>query len=209
MKEVIPIWSLENRGGIQRLHKSRYTNLVNRVLRIGDEMLDKFDFELDNLYNKYRKLMFNKAFIAFGNKELAEDIVQDVFVSMIRNKKSLYFHNNKKALLFASLNNRIKSEYRYQSRQRKLMDNLIITYNPESRSEFDISDIKELLTTYLNSNDAMVLFDFYIKGKAIQLICEELSLSQSGVKMRLSRAKKKLIIELSKQGDFQFLQLMD
>lgn len=169
-----------------------------KVLEISKErnILDNLHVELVEAYEKYRDILIKIAFRLLSDKPLAEDIVHDVFVCMLKSRSKFCQHPNKEALLIISVKNRIKNEYKKRMRDNNLLEFLKQIYETEFIEAFDLEGYYTLLNNYLNSKEAILLYDFYIQGKPIEIICGELQISRSGVKMRISRAKKKLLNEM-------------
>jgi RNA polymerase sigma-70 factor, ECF subfamily len=68
------------------------------------------------LYDRFADSLFRFAHTLLNSKEDAEDVVQEVFVSLVRSRASLVRVDNLRAYLFASLRNAVAQH----SRRRKL-----------------------------------------------------------------------------------------
>lgn len=148
--------------------------------------------ELEQAYHEHVSLMLKMAYLSLGDRQLAEEVVQDVFVSMMQYQEKFCAHNNKKALLIMSLKNRIRNEYSKQNRQKELLEQMKHFYQPIASESFAPRDYLQLLQTYLKEQDAKLLYDYYIVGKSMDTLCNELDITPSGVKMRLHRTKNRL-----------------
>jgi len=70
------------------------TILVNR-LRNGDESA------LTELYNKFWQLLFMSSYNVIKDKELCEDIIQDIFMNIWHNREKLEIHISLKGYMYA------------------------------------------------------------------------------------------------------------
>ena len=68
--------------------------LVNR-LRNGDESA------LTELYNKFWQLLFMSSYNVIKDKELCEDIIQDIFMNIWHNREKLEIHISLKGYMYA------------------------------------------------------------------------------------------------------------
>ncbi len=92
--------------------------LINR-LKQGDKKA------LTNLYNSYWKPLFISSYNLLKNKETCEEIVQDVFVDLWRNKDNLQIKISLKSYLYACVRYKVFSEFRKHKIIRvELLENL-------------------------------------------------------------------------------------
>lgn len=70
------------------------TFLINR-LRNGDETA------LTELYNKFWQLLFMSAYNIIKDKELCEDIIQDIFMNIWHNREKIEIHISLKGYMYA------------------------------------------------------------------------------------------------------------
>ena len=59
------------------------------------------DLALTEIYNTYWKLLYASAFNVLKNKQLSEDVVQNVFISLWNNRKQLEIKVSLKSYLYA------------------------------------------------------------------------------------------------------------
>lgn len=70
-------------------------NILIERLKKNDE------FAFTSIYNTYWKLLLASAYNVLKNKELCEDIIQDVFISLWRNRKQIEIKVSLKSYLYA------------------------------------------------------------------------------------------------------------
>jgi RNA polymerase sigma-70 factor (TIGR02943 family) len=169
------------------------------------------DFELWVV--KYSDSLYRYALSKTNDKALAEDLVQDVFLSAYQSLKSFRGESHVKTWLFSILKNKILDFYRKHFRQQtynetKLngyLDNnffdkkgtWILQNNPRHWSDIDghlldDDDFREVLNACVHKLPEMwsIAIQFkYLKGKNANEICQELEISTSNYWQIIHRAK--------------------
>lgn len=159
-----------------------------------------------NVIDPYYKMIYNYILVRTGyNQEITEDLTQEVFIKIWKN----YFKfNNKKASLktwvFNITRNHLIDHYRKRKLRHQSIDN---TYNlssnvnleKEIESQENFQKIQRLINM-LPEKDKELLTLRYINEFNIKEIAEVTGKTYTGTKMALSRAKKKLIKILKKEG---------
>ena len=161
------------------------------ILAIEDE--DDRSF-MENLYRSYYRLMYHEIFTVTSDPWLAEDILQNVVISLIRNLSTI------KKLSTARLVNYIKTasintSYNYLRKNRKLA---VSTFT-------DLNYIAEILDSeekgpellYL-PKDQYLLTSRFVEGKSYSSMASDLGIQPNSVRMAVTRAKRRTF-ELLKQ----------
>lgn len=98
---------------------------MNRERKFTEEDFDKLkagDRDSFNLlYQEYYLVLFRIALLILGNKEDAEDVLQDTFVSIYKNVKSLSDFDKLKSWIFSILKNTSYTRYKKRKRESSLM----------------------------------------------------------------------------------------
>jgi RNA polymerase sigma-70 factor (family 1) len=81
------------------------TVLINR-LREGDKLA------LTELYNTYWQLLFTSAYNIIKDKELCEDIIQDIFMNIWHNREKLEINISLKGYLYACARYQVFNQFR-------------------------------------------------------------------------------------------------
>ena len=141
---------------------------------------------VQELMERYQNNLFAAAFNVCKSKEDAEDVVQDTFLQYHMNKKQFENEQHIRAWLFRVAINKAKNCNHTFWRKNKLsledyMETLTFE-TPESENLFET--VMKLPEKY-----RIVIHLFYYEDYAIREIAEILHLSESNVKIRLSRGR--------------------
>lgn len=173
----------------------KFTEEDFKKLKTGDK--DSFDL----LYQDYYLVLYRTALLILGNREDAEDVLQDTFVSIYKKAKTLSDFEKLKPWIFSILKN--TSYTRYKKRKREFPDEFVLDKAEESPTylgEDDFaekSEIQDALMT-LKEKEREVLVLYYYNDFSIEEIASICKTFQGTVKSRLFRARKNLKKELLK-----------
>lgn len=150
----------------------------------------------NSLYDQHWDIVFSTVYKLSGDKELAKDITQEVFMSIWERKEKLIIRNIQAYLKMSARNqflNSIKREKRYCS-----IPNLIIeTEKSDSFSDHkvlvdELKDAYESVISQLTSSQQIIYKMRYQEGMATQQIAEKLNVSQKTIQNQLSRSLVRL-----------------
>ncbi len=171
--------------------------LVRAIITSNDTML----FEI--LYDRYSKVVYNKCFSFAKNQPEAEDLTQDVFLKLFVKLRSFKGKSKFSTWLYAfTYNHCVNYVNRSTAKkiERKSVDSEVLEYklyDPQSDdrdiSQLKADKLKEALE-FITPDEKMILLLKYQDGLSIRELSENLDIGESAVKMRLKRAKEKLII---------------
>ena len=162
------------------------------------------------LVDKHRDNAFTLAFRITGNREEAEEIAMDSFVKVYRSLGS--FRNDSKftTWLYRIVHNESISALRKKEPESApLDDHLIENYSDGETHEYistlDENEQQEIIRRALDQlppEDNMLITLFYMDDQSIGEISQITGLSQSNIKVRLHRTRKKLyqILNRSQQN---------
>ena len=177
------------------------------ILAIEDE--DDRSF-MENLYRSYYRLMYHEIFTVTSDPWLAEDILQNVVISLIRNLSTI------KKLSTARLVNYIKTasintSYNYLRKNRKLAVSTFtdLKYIAEilDREEkgpellyLQKEDAQKFMVVFheLDAKDQYLLTSRFVEGKSYSSMASDLGIQPNSVRMAVTRAKRRTF-ELLKQ----------
>ena len=163
-----------------------------------DDDDDKKKFEM--LYNLYGKRMAKVAFSVLKNKEDAEDAVQDTFVKIARNMRSIGDPDSGETLSYvlkATKNTAINLSQKNTTRNKHIQfedvenmtdEQFLDKLRIQERYEETVEAISSLDDTY---ND--VLFYHFVSGMKIKEIADLLGRKSSTVHQQIVRGKRKLL----------------
>lgn len=177
-------------------------------LRNNFHHLDSSSQEL--IYSSYRELIYQDIYFLFRDHTLAEDVVQESFLKVVKQAPKLKDASNIKAWLKKVARN---TAYDYMKKNKKYrhVSDLEIVKDIElvsPTSEIAVADqvekqirnemLHEALNQ-LNTNYRNVLFLYYVEEKSYKAIAEELQISEQAVAQILVRARKKLLLYFSRK----------
>ena len=162
---------------------------------VSDLIILSMTEELDRIYREFAPLVYRIAWGVLGSREDAEDVVQTVFIALIRRESLPDLQNPKaylcKAAMTASLN-----VIRAKRRRPILVDDadLLEMPAPSQGSSFDEEMYERLSEAMeeLNADAAAVLLLRYLHNKSLTEIARELGLSRTAVAVRLFRSRARL-----------------
>ena len=154
----------------------------------------------DELYERYATDVLRVAYYYLGNRELAEDVTQDVFVKLITNKPSLEEGREKAWLLKVALN-RCRDLWRSSWIKKVVLGHPGFECFPAPDMIGHLADQQTLseAVNRLKPEFKEVVLLFYYQGFSVSEIASMLGIAEGTVSSRLSRAREKLQKEL--KGD--------
>ncbi len=151
------------------------------------------------LVSRYSNYVFTIVMRYINNRELAEELAQDVFVKAYRFLADFKGNSKFSTWLYAIVNTTCLSHLRKKKEGSVLMDEeKLIFYagNTESAStQLEQKTQKELINTAMNllpEADSLILNLFYIAEQSIEEIGVIVGLTPTNVKVKLFRARQKL-----------------
>lgn len=145
----------------------------------------------DEIYYLYSKDVYKLIYSYLFNIQDTEDILQKTFMKLYNNKKILLLENEeiKKWLFRVSINNTkdlLKSPWKKLT---KSLDDEIKSYDLNKFETFEL--LKPIPKDY-----RIPLYLYYYEGYKIKEIAKIMKKSESAIKMKLSRGKEKLRLEM-------------
>lgn len=142
----------------------------------------------EEVLERYASTVFHAAYTMVKNREDAEDIAQDVFLSYVQNKPLFESAAHERAWLLRVTINRCKSFFRsaWQRKTTALEEDF-----PDTPFTVDEIAVVEAVNR-LPKKYRQVIYLYYIEGYATGEIASILSIPQNTVLSQLSRARKLL-----------------
>ena len=174
------------------------------LLRAQDDDLEAFE----NIYKENSGFVYNVAFRIVNNKQDAEEVAQDVFLSIHHNLRNFRFQSSFKTWAYRiTVNcaiNHIKKMARERNRIKEYGNNLIqsgeISQQPEVEKRNDgQEEIISSLLGHLDANQRACIVLRNIEGLSYQEISDTLKININTVRTRLKRAREKLL-NFGKEG---------
>ncbi|MBR4083588.1 MAG: sigma-70 family RNA polymerase sigma factor [Lachnospiraceae bacterium] len=144
---------------------------------------------IQELMKRYWNSLFVAAFQICKNREDAEDVVQDTFLQYHTSKKEYESEEHIRAWLLRVAINKAKNvNLTFWRRNKQPLEDYIETLPFETKED---SNLFEAVLA-LPEKYRVVIHLFYYEDYSVQEIAEVLKLSESNVKIRLSRGRKML-----------------
>jgi RNA polymerase sigma-70 factor (family 1) len=153
----------------------------------------------DILYNRYWDKVLNLAFRKTGDLMEAENIIQDVFVSLWKRRESLNINGNFANYLFVSVKYRVLKVLARQATEHSISIDLAGELLDNSTQEYlAFEDIRERLEVLIGNlpEKSRLVYLLKSEGKSYKEISAELNMTEKAVDAHLLRARRKLRIEL-------------
>ena len=150
----------------------------------------------EQVYQKYGVMLYRIAAVYLGRHHDAEDVCQTVFIRLLTKKQGFTDEEHEKAWLLRITANACKDVLKRRER-RDVELTADIAANPEGESRV-LGEIMAIPALYRET----LILHYYV-GYSIAEIAQMLRASQSSIKMRLSRGRKLLKLELESEGNTQ------
>lgn len=138
------------------------------------------------LIEKYKNNIYAVAFNICKNKHDAEDVVQDTFIQYLSHKKDFQSEEHIRAWIIRVAINKAKNKNNLFFRRNSLpLEDYINTLT------FESDETQELFETVMKLPEKyrIVIHLFYYEDYSVQQIANILKITQSNVKVRLSRGR--------------------
>jgi RNA polymerase sigma factor (sigma-70 family) len=154
------------------------------------------------LVEKYQSLAFTLAIRMVGNKQEAEEVAQDAFIKAYGSLKSFRGSSKFSSWLYRIIYNTSISLLRKRQRERKVFDdnrNVEIQFMADEiyyqDNEYTMMALEKSMES-LEPEEKFIVSLFYYENSAISEIARITGLSESNVKVKLHRSRKKLYDKL-------------
>lgn len=155
------------------------------------------------LYERYWPEVYTMIYRRIHDREVAKDIVQDIFVNLWRYRDRVIAEDSLAPLLNVTAKKQAISWYRKQtaSKQRELLyheDEVLIA---PSTTELETKELQDLLDSEIDKMPTNMQQSFRLsryENKSIREIASELSLSEQTVRNNISMALERLRLQTRK-----------
>ncbi|MFA4866759.1 MAG: sigma-70 family RNA polymerase sigma factor [Pedobacter sp.] len=160
---------------------------------------EKLDDKFEELFNSYWKKLYVIAYNRVKDKELAKDLVQDVFIYYLQKRDELILKTSIEAYLRKALQYQIIAYYRKHLINTRAFDQIIYQLSLQEtilNHSLETNDLLNSVKREINKMPASMhtVFDLRIKDYGIDEISEKTGLSEKTVRnnisMGLNRLKK-------------------
>lgn len=153
------------------------------------------------LVNKYKDDAFSLACSILKEEQLAEDILQEVFIKVYDKISTFKYQSSFYTWLYRIVVNRCYNETRKRRFKREMIVEKVS--DKESAAHFtDTNDLRQIINQALKqmkADEALVLRLFYLSELSIEEVIQITGFSKSKVKVSLHRGRKSLAHILKQQ----------
>lgn len=142
-------------------------------------------------YNLYGRMVFKICMVYLGNKDDAEEAMQESFIKLLNKNPKFTDDEHEKAWLIRITTNVCKDILRSMWHKRVTKIEYIKDYFDETSDLYIMEEVLKLPTKYKD-----VIYLYYYEDYSIEKICKSLGIKESAVKMRLKRGRETLKLEL-------------
>lgn len=153
------------------------------------------------LYDRYSRMVYNKCYGFSRSQDEAEDLTQDVFL-MLFIKLASFKGRSKFSTWLYSFTYNFCVNYVNRNKQRKMSDKSVPMDEVDYKVADEVPDERiyemkanklEMALGQISAEDKSILLLKYQDGASVKELCDLMELGESAVKMRLKRAKAKLL----------------
>ncbi len=156
------------------------------------------------LINKHKTMAFNVALRITRNREDAEEVIQDAFLKVYYSLNDFEGKSKFSTWLYRIVYNQAISKIRKKNIAQSDLDDEIINNFTVGEISRDLNYLaSEDQTRYINlalaklpEEDSAIVTLFYLNESSVEEVSEITGLSESNVKVKLHRSRKKLYEEL-------------
>jgi len=173
--------------------------LFVKRLKNGEELAYK------QLFDIYYRRLVAFAFKLLNDLDLSRNVVQDIIVMYYEKRNEIYIHTSLKSLLFQSVRNRCLNIIKKNVMEQK-HHKLILANNSEIEQPFENLEYNELENCISNTIENLpeqckkIFTMSRYEGINNQKIADELNISKRTVETQISKALKRIRIDLNKEG---------
>ena len=152
----------------------------------------KMQEELDKLYLEYRPKLIQIVLNSFNDRNLAEDVVQEVFYEACRKKDIFDKHPNKMGWLYRVTGYKVKEVVRKLQPSDEFsidVDDIEIGNEDEG---FAKSEMEIMLYETLTQEELLRFRRYFIWGESIEEIARKEKVNENNMRVKISRLKKKI-----------------
>lgn len=149
----------------------------------------------EDIMQEYGNMIFRLAYASMRNRADAQDVLQDVLVSFIKNNPDFDNENHVKAWLIKTTANRCKNMHLSAwFRLKSDVESFDIVYEDKSPREDILTAINQL-----SANERLLIHLFYYEEYTSAEIAELLHKNENTIRSQLARARKKLKTDLEEE----------
>lgn len=183
-------------------------------MQLLDALKDDSQKAFDEIYRRYRTLLYAYAFKLTEDDMQAQDIVQDIFIALWDGRKRLRITQSVSGYFYAAVRNRF---YRLAATDKLRQDlagallNAVNSVNPATDSDMlhrELQSLVEQIAEKLPGNMGRIFLMSRLEHLSNHEIADALALSEKTVRNQLSQANKKMREHLKPLRDNEKLSVI-
>lgn len=175
-------------------------DILSRLLRTGDEMA------FQEIYQRFWKKLYAVAYRKVGVKEVAEELIQDIF-EKLWNKRESVIIENLDYYLFSAVKYSVINYIKSQITEQKYFDQLKYTDTIDTHNVFVINELSKEIEVGITALPAKTQEIFRLSRQehlSVKEIAAKSQLSEKAVEYHITQALKSLRIHLKEYIEFCF-----
>ena len=187
------------------MSEEKSENIIIRRIAKGDA------YAFEEIYKKYNKKIYSFSLRYLKNKEDAEGVVQEVFLSFWQNSKRMRKDSNLNAYLFTLTFNAIRKRFRKLQTEKKYLNDyntITVLEKKDELTEVEYFDQLEKVNQLIEKLPPQQKKIFHLhknKGLTNLEIADQLQISKKTVENHLYKARSFLKKVITDQGLLTFL----
>lgn len=174
-----------------------YSDFDLLALLKGDDVL-----AFETLYARYFGKLYNHAYEKIHDRFLAQEVVQDLFVSFWQNRHKVEVHTSLASYFFTAIRYLIINQFKKQMIYEQRIDKMALTQRNFTDETNELLDYKDLQTEYQAAlrelpEKCREVFMMSRNGASNKEISESLNISTKTVEQHITKALRTLRILLS------------
>lgn len=184
--------------------KDKELNKINAGHSMPRRRSDYLNMLFSDIFQSYEQPLYKLAFNSCKDRQVAQDIVYDVFLQLWELKSKIYEIKSIEAYLVTMTRNKIIDYLRKAASEERLKqalwESIEASRGKDMYIEHDRKESKEILYRAINNlpSQRKLIYNLRIEGYSYQEIADKLNISQHTVKNQVSASIKSIRNFLSK-----------
>lgn len=152
--------------------------------------------ELEALFHQHERRLGGFLAQVVSDRSLADDLLQETFLTAVRERGRLPSIGNPEAWLFAIARNRALHALRTRRRAWNAVQRLVRERHEDRSDPADAVAVRDYLARHLKPEERILLILRYVHGYRSHELAQIVGSSPEAIRQKLSRTRRKLIAAL-------------
>jgi RNA polymerase sigma-70 factor (ECF subfamily) len=166
--------------------------------KMKDKEMASASAKFEKLYEEHFSTVYKFIFRKIPNRQMAEDITQDVFYAAWKKGDDFLNHEEPKLWLMVTARNKIHELYR---RMKRWTYEALEEDHPRmavSDREYEGRELELTALDIVSEEEWNLIKDYYLEGITIKELAEKYGITENNMRVRLFRLKTKLRSEITR-----------